>query len=308
VLTIKEQVMADLEMEREAVEPPSNPIGLDGFEYVEYTTSKPQALGEVLEKMGFRPVARHRSREVLLYRQGDMNIVVNASPGIVQGARPPVETPHISALALRVRNAREAHDYMLARGAWEVPMHAQAMELNIPGIHGPGGAHIYFIDRYREFSIYDIDFSPIPGVDAHPLAVAGLRFFGVVQYIEMYRTADWVYFYRELMGFTELPPDQRFGILPKGTLMQSPCQHFFLQLIEPVPKGGIGRAEELFQRIGLGAPDVPAAVRELKQRGVEFVELSTTRSEELGAITRSYLGSVMFELVRVPAAMSEGPK
>jgi 4-hydroxyphenylpyruvate dioxygenase len=300
--------MADIEMEREAVEPPSNPIGLEGIEYVEYTTSKPQALGEVLEKIGFRPVARHRSREVLLYRQGDMNIVVNASPGIVQGAHPPVKTPHISALALRVRDAREAYDYVLARGAWEVPMHAQVMELNIPGIHGPGGAHIYFVDRYREFSIYDIDFSPIPGVDRHPVAVAQLRFFGVVQYIGMYRTADWVHFYRELMGFTELPPDQRFGILPKGTLMRSPFDQFFLQLIEPDLKRGMVRASELFHRIGLGAPDVPAAVRELRQRGVEFVALSANQSEEHGAITRSCLGSVMFELVRVAPGMTGEPK
>ena len=300
--------MSESEMEREIVEPLSNPIGLDGIEYIEYTTAKPQALGAVLENMGFRPVARHRSREVLLYRQGDMNVVVNASPGIVQGARLPAETPHISALALRVRDARAAYDYLRARGAWEVPMHAQVMELNIPGIHGPGGAHIYFVDRYREFSIYDIDFSPIPGVDAHPVAVAGLRFFGLVQYIDVERTADWVHFYSELMGFVELPPDQRFGILPKGTLMQSPCGQFFLQLIEPDPKAGIGRSDELFQRIGLGVPDVPAAVRELGKRGVEFIALSTARSEEHGAITRSYLGSVMFELVHVAAGMTGGPK
>jgi 4-hydroxyphenylpyruvate dioxygenase len=297
----EEQPMSESEMEREVVEPLSNPIGLDGIEYVEFTTAKPLALGEVLETIGFRPVARHRSREVLLYRQGSMNLVVNASPGIVQGGRSPDETPRISALALRVRDARAAYDDLLARGAWAVPMHARVMELNIPGIHGPGGAHIFFVDRYGEFSIYDIDFSPIPGVDPHPPAVAGLQFFGLVQYIDMERTADWVHFYGELMGFIELPPDQRFGILPKGTLMQSPCGRIFLQLIEPDPKSGINRARELFQRIGLGTPDVPAAVRELRRRGVEFATLSTDRSAELGAITRSYLGSVMFELVRVAA-------
>jgi 4-hydroxyphenylpyruvate dioxygenase len=300
-LKSEEQPMSESEMEREVAKAPGNPIGLDGIEYIEYTTSKPQALGGVLEKMGFAPVARHRSREVLLYRQGDMNVVVNGSPGVVQGARPAVETPHISALALRVRDARAAYDYVLARGAWEVPMHAQVMELNIPGIHGPRGAYIYFVDRYREFSIFDIDFLPIPGVDAHPVAPAGLRFFGVVQYIDRDRTADWLHFYSELMGFVELPSDQRFGILPKGTVIQSPCGRFFLQLIEPDPRSGIGHGDEIFQRIGLGAPDVPAAVRELLRRGVEFVELSTTPCSERGAITRAYLGSVMFELVHVGA-------
>ena len=64
--------------DREAIADATNPLGLDGIEFIEYATSKPQALGQVLEMMGFRPVARHRSREVLLYRQGDMNVIVNA--------------------------------------------------------------------------------------------------------------------------------------------------------------------------------------------------------------------------------------
>jgi len=289
-------------MEREALEPLSNPIGLDGIEYVEYATSKPQALGEVLEMVGFRPVARHRSREVLLYRQGEMNVIVNASAGLVRGTQAPAEAPRISAIALRVRDARAAYERMLERGAWEVPMHAEVMELNIPGIHGPGGAHIYLVDRYREFSIYDVDFSRIPGVDPRPPAVAVQGFFGLVQYIDVARTADWLHFYRELMGFVELPPEQRFGILPKGTLMRSPCGKFFLQLIEPDPRADSESSQEMYQRLGLGASDVPAAVRELRKRGVEFVESAGLRAEERGALTRAYLGSVMFELVHVAVA------
>jgi 4-hydroxyphenylpyruvate dioxygenase len=130
----------------------SNPVGLDGVEFIEYATARPQALGHVLEMMGFRPVARHRSREVLLYRQGDINIVVNAHPGDANGE----DTPAISAVALRVRDARAAYRYVLERGAWEVPTHPEAMELNIPAIHGAGGSRIYFVDRWREFSIYDV--------------------------------------------------------------------------------------------------------------------------------------------------------
>ncbi len=127
----------------------SNPIGLDGVEVIEYATSKPQALGQVLEMMGFRPIARHRSREVLLYRQGDMNIVVNAHPDEARAASHGSEVPSISAVALRVRDARAAYDYVLERGAWEVPTHAEVMELNIPAIHGAGGSRIYFVDRYK---------------------------------------------------------------------------------------------------------------------------------------------------------------
>jgi 4-hydroxyphenylpyruvate dioxygenase len=86
----------------------SNPLALDGIEFIEYATPKPQALGQVLEMMGFRPVARHRSREVLLYRQGGMNVVVNAHATDAKGASHGLELPEISAIALRVRDARAA--------------------------------------------------------------------------------------------------------------------------------------------------------------------------------------------------------
>ncbi|MCC2635677.1 MAG: hpd1, partial [Ramlibacter sp.] len=117
---------------QDALSDEDNPVGLDGVEFIEYATTRPQALGQVLEMMGFRPVARHRSREVTLYRQGDMNVVVNAHPRDAEGATHGEEAPAISAVALRVRDARAAYRYALERGAWEVPTHPEAMELNIP--------------------------------------------------------------------------------------------------------------------------------------------------------------------------------
>jgi 4-hydroxyphenylpyruvate dioxygenase len=287
-----------MSLPRESLAEGGNPLGLDGIEYVEYATASPQAVGQVLELMGFRPIARHRSREVLLYRQGTMNVVVNASPGVVSRGRVPGEQPRIAAIALRVRDARAAYDYVLERGAWEVPMHAQVMELNIPGIHGPGGAHIYFVDRHREFSIYDVDFTPIPTVDPHPPALAGLHWFGVVQYIGGDRTEDWCEFYRQLFGFSVLPEAERFGVLPTGTLLKSPCGQFMLQLIEPDPRTLGEDDEELFQRVGFGAANVPGAVAALRARGVDFVDSAAGQGGETrGALTRRYLGSLLFELV-----------
>ena len=284
--------------QREALVEGNNPLGLDGIEYVEYATSSPQAVGHVLEMMGFRPVARHRSREVLLYRQGAMNVIVNAHPGVVRGSRVPSEHPRISAIALRVRDARAAYEFALERGAWEVPMHAQVMELNIPGIHGPGGAHIYFVDRHKEFSIYDVDFTLIPTVEPHPPALGGLHWFGIVQYVGRDRTEDWCEFYRHLFGFGMLPEEERFGILPKGTLLKSPCGQFMVQLVEPDPVTVSYDEEELFHRVGFGLPEVPATVAELRSRGVEFVESPQTHTGERGALTRHYLHTLLFELVR----------
>jgi 4-hydroxyphenylpyruvate dioxygenase len=247
--------------------------------------------------MGFRPVARHRSREVLLYRQGAMNIIVNAHATGLPRTVQPSETPVIAAIALRVHDAAAAYRYTIERGAWAVPTQVEVMELNIPAIHGVGSSRIYFVDRYREFSIYDVDFTLTPTVDPHPPALAGLHWFGVVQYIGNDRTEDWTEFYGQLLGFQPLPDDQRYGILPKGRVLKSPCGHFYLQLIEPKPGIFEVEPEEMLQRVGLGTPDVLAAVAMLRQRGVGFIESKDVHSESRGALTQGYLGGVMFELV-----------
>jgi len=280
-------------LEREAVAEGDNPLGLEGIEFIEYATSKPQALGQILEKMGFRPVSRHRSREVLLYRQGELNVIVNAHGSGSALA----ETPVITAIALRVRDAAAAYARALGRGAWAVPARVEVMELNIPAVHGVGTSRIYFVDRYKEFSIYDVDFIPIPTVEQRPQAIAGLHLFGIVQYIGNDRTEDWTEFYAALFGFTALPAEQRFGILPKGRILRSPCESFYLQLIEPEPGVLDVEDDECLQRVGLGTLDVPAAVAVLRARGVEFVASKGAQLDARGALTRSLMGSVMFELV-----------
>ncbi len=255
--------------DREDIGEGANPLGLAGLEFVEYATSRPQALGQVLEAMGFRPVARHRSREVLLYRQGGMNVVINAHVGDKPSSLLPTETPVIAALAFRVRDAAAAYKRALDRGAWGVPAQVEVMELNIPAIHGVGASRIYFVDRWQEFSIWDVDFIPIPTVDQRPPAVAGLHWFGVVQYIGEQRLDDWCEFYRELFGFEQLPDEQRFGILPKGRILKGPGG-LYLQLIEPEVDLPEGQASESLQRMGLGCADVPAAVAALRSRGVSL--------------------------------------
>lgn len=283
--------------EREVPADIANPLGLAGIEFVEYATSRPQALGQVLEAIGFCPIARHRSREVLLYRQGDMNVIINAHVGALPRSLQPAEIPVIAAICFRVRDARAAYHRALDRGAWAVPAQVEVMELNIPSIHGVGASRIYFVDRYDDFSIYDVDFTRIPTVDPQPPALAGLHWFGIVQYIGSDRTNDWTEFYRELFGFEIVPDEQRFGILPKGRVLKGPCRRFYLQLIAPIPELLDADREEMLQRVAFGTPDVLAAVAVLRQRGVEFVESPGVHTEQRGALTQARLGGVMFELV-----------
>jgi 4-hydroxyphenylpyruvate dioxygenase len=275
---------------KESLPEPKNPLGIDGIEFIEYSTSQAQAFGALLQKLGFAAVARHRSREVMLYRQGSMNLIVNA-----HGATDP--TPTVNAIALRVRDAGQAFQHSLDLGAWEMPTRAAAMELHIPGIHGVGDSLIYFVDRYRDFTIYDVDFVFDSNAKANPPAVAGLHWFGVVQTILPDRTADWLDFYRSLFGFEVLPRGQYFGVLPKGTLLESPCHKFYLQLIEPPPGAEDVHWDEGLVRVGLGAPDVPKAVKALQERGVVFVDHGAVQPSDKGALTQVYLGGVTFELV-----------
>ena len=285
---------------REAIQEGANPLGMEGIEFIEYATAKPQQLGQILETMGFRPIARHRSREVLLYRQGDINVIVNAHEKLN-------DKPAIVAIALRVRDASAANKRALERGAWAIPTNVEVMELNIPAVHGVGESRIYFVDRYKEFSIYDVDFTPIPTVDQHPPAVAGLHFFGIVQYIGNDRTEDWTEFYRELFGFSELNAGQHFGILTKGRILRSPCaapNHFYLQLIEP-ERGVLDvKDDECLQRMGLGTPNVATTVEQLLKAGVEFLLSKDPDDKNKGALTRTQMGSVTFELVHDDRAAS----
>jgi 4-hydroxyphenylpyruvate dioxygenase len=284
--------------DREALGPLPNPLGLAGIEFVEYETARPQALGQALEQIGFRPVARHRSREVLLYRQGAMNIIVNAHRAA--GATAEGE-PQIAAIAFRVRDAAAAWRRVLDLGAWPVATQVEPMELNIPAIHGVGASRIYFVDRWREFSIYDVDFVPIPTVDPHPPALAGLGWFGIVQYIGFDRLADWMAFYGELFGFAALPEDSHFGVLNQGRILASPCGTLHWQLIEPEIDAAEIDAGESLHRVALGAPDVLAAVSALRERGVDFVESGEgVRSGVKGALTHAGPHGTSFELVLAP--------
>jgi 4-hydroxyphenylpyruvate dioxygenase len=276
---------------------PSNPLGIDGIEFVEYATAQPLALGALLEQMGFVPTARHRSREVTLYRQGTMNVIVNADPRALPQSDSDPQSTVISAIALRVRDADAAYRHAIAMGAWAIQTRAGVMELNIPGVHGVGDSILYFVDRFRDFSIYDVDFKPILNAPVNPPALAGLHFFGVVQAIGRDRSPEWIDFYQQLMDFRALPQGRYFGVLPKGTLLESPCHRFYLQLVEP-PDGAAGlQWDEQLIRVGLGAPDVLVAVRELKQRGIVFIDREPAQSSEKGALTQLYKSGISFELV-----------
>ena len=147
-----------------------NPMQTDGFEFIEYAAPDPAALGALFESLGFQAVARHRHKDVLLYRQGEVNFIVNAEPSSFAQNFARRHGPSVCAIAFRVRDARAAYAQLIERGAWGVENRVGPGELAIPAIKGIGDSLIYLVDRYPEndfgHTIYDVDFKPLPGHEA----------------------------------------------------------------------------------------------------------------------------------------------
>jgi 4-hydroxyphenylpyruvate dioxygenase len=272
---------------------PPNPMGTDGFEFVEYAAPDPAALGTLFEQMGFTAVARHRSKHVLLYRQGDVNFIVNAEPGSFAQSFARVHGPCICAIAFRVRDAAFAYRRAVELGAWGVPGQAGPMELNIPAIKGIGDSLIYLVDRYpgngTGVSIYDIDFVPIPGAEAHPRGVGLETIDHLTHNVHRGRMDEWARFYERLFAFREVRHFDIEGKLTglKSRAMVSPCGKIRI----PINESSDDRSQiqeylqayhgEGIQHVALGTRDIHGAVEALRANGVPFQGVPRTYYEDL---------------------------
>jgi 4-hydroxyphenylpyruvate dioxygenase len=182
-----------------------NPMGLAGFEFVEFASPAPGVLEPVFERMGFVHVANHRSKDVVLYRQGDINFIVNREPRSVASYFAAEHGPSACGMAFRVRDSHAAYARALELGAQPMDMPTGPMELRLPAIRGIGGAPLYLIDRFEEGrSIYDIDFEFVAGADRHPRG-HGLRVIDHLTHnVYRGRMAYWADFYARIFNFREI--------------------------------------------------------------------------------------------------------
>jgi 4-hydroxyphenylpyruvate dioxygenase len=256
-----------------------NPMATDGFEFVEYTAPDPAALGAVFERLGFVAVARHRSKDVTLYRQGDINFIVNAEPASRAQRFAREHGPSACAMAFRVGDATAAHRRALALGAADVPPTAGPMELNIPAIEGIGGSVIYLVDRYRDLTIYDVDFRPLPGVERQPRGVGLTAIDHLTHNVYRGRMDYWVEFYERLFAMREIRYFDIEGRLTglKSRALTSPCGKIRIPINESADdKSQIAEYLQQYrgegiQHIALSTDDIYATVDALKARGVRFV-------------------------------------
>ena len=182
-----------------------NPAGLDGFEFIEFSAPEKGVLEPVFEKTGFTKVATHRSKDASVWRQSDINLVVNYEPGSPAYYFAREHGPSACGMAFRVKNAAHAYDHVLKQGAEPVDVPCGPMELKLPGIRGIGGAIVYLVDRYGDdLSIYDIDFEYVPGVERRPDG-AGLKVIDHLTHnVYRGRMQYWADFYERLFNFREI--------------------------------------------------------------------------------------------------------
>ena len=257
-----------------------NPLQTDGFEFVEYAAPDPAALGVLFEQMGFSVIAKHRSKNVLLYRQGEINFIVNAEKDSFAQGFARVHGPSICAMAFRVKDAAHAYHTLIEQGAWGVEAHPGPMELNIPAIKGIGDSLIYLVDRYPGngggVSIYDIDFVPFPGVDQHPQGAGLVTIDHLTHNVHRGRMEEWASFYERLFNFREVRYFDIEGKLTglKSKAMTSPCGKIRIPINESSDDKGqiqeylVAYRGEGIQHIALAARDIYTTVAVLRERKV----------------------------------------
>ena len=268
----------------------ANPMGTDGFEFVEYTAPDTKALGRLFASLGFTAVARHRSKDVTLYRQGDVNFIVNAEPDSFAQGFARVHGPSVCAIAFRVADAAKAYKRALSLGAWGVENKVGPMELNIPAIKGIGDSLIYLVDRYGpRGTIYDVDFTPVAGAEQRPRGVGLAYVDHLTHNVHRGRMNEWADFYTRLFNFREIKYFDIEGKLTglKSKAMTSPCGKIRI----PINESSDDKSQiqeylsayhgEGIQHIALGADEIFRAVETLRGQNVAFQDVPDTYYEGL---------------------------
>ena len=282
-----------------------NPMGTDGFEFIEYAAPDPKAMGQLFERMGFAAVAKHRHKDVTLYRQGEINFILNAEPDSFAQRFAKLHGPSICAIAFRVQDAKKAHERAIELGAWGYAGQAGPGELNIPAIKGIGDSIIYLIDRWRgkngaqegdigNIGFYDVDFEPLPGIaGTQAISPAGYGMTVIdhlTHNVHRGRMAEWVDFYSRIFNFREIRyfdlEGQQTGI--KSQAMTSPCGKIRIPINEEGNdnKGQIAEYLDSYhgegvQHIALATENIYDTVDALQMAGVKLLNTSETYYELL---------------------------
>ncbi|BBM64744.1 4-hydroxyphenylpyruvate dioxygenase [Vibrio alfacsensis] len=271
-----------------------NPLGTDGFEFVEYTAADSvgiEQLKALFSSLGFAEIAKHRSKEAWLYRQGDISFIVNAQPHSQAEAFSKLHGPSVCGMAFRVKDANVALKQALDNGGVEYKTEIGPMELSIPAIYGIGESLLYFVDRYGKQSIYDVDFRFYDDADKR-LAKADVGMYEIDHLTHNVKQGNmdvWSGFYERIGNFREI---RYFDIEGKLTglvsrAMTAPCGKIRIPINES--SDDKSQIEEFIreyngegiQHIALSTDDIYQTVQTLRDRGMDFMPTPDTYYEKI---------------------------
>ncbi|MCP4414420.1 MAG: 4-hydroxyphenylpyruvate dioxygenase [Gammaproteobacteria bacterium] len=258
-----------------------NPLGLNGFEFVEFASPTPGVLEPVFEMLGFSAVARHRSKNVTLYRQGDINFILNEEENCYASYFAEEHGPCACGMAFRVKDSHQAYQYALDNGAQPIEIPTGPMELRLPAIKGIGGAPLYLIDRFEKGkSIYDIDFEFFDNVDRHPEGCGFTEIDHLTHNVYRGRMEFWGSFYEKIFNFREIRyfdiKGEYTGLLSRA--MTAPDGKIRIPLNEEASQG-VGQIEEFLmeyngegiQHVALLCDDLINCWDALKAKNIPFM-------------------------------------
>ncbi|HZH53841.1 MAG TPA: 4-hydroxyphenylpyruvate dioxygenase [Microvirga sp.] len=258
----------------------NNPMGTDGFEFVEYAHPNPAELHKLFKTMGFELVARHRTKEISLYRQGDVNYIVNEEPGTYAATFVAEHGPCAPSMAFRVVDAKAAYERAISLGAKPADTSKGSLTLDVPVIEGIGGSLLYFIDRYgAKGSAYDDEFEWTGERDPQPEGVGLFYLDHLTHNVHRGRMDVWAGFYERLFNFRQI---RYFDIEGKMTglyskALTSPDGKIRIPINEDA--GDSGQIEEYLkeykgegiQHIACGCKDIYSAIEKLRADGLAFM-------------------------------------
>ncbi len=280
--------------------PGDNPLGIRGLEFVEFASPDPAALARLFASLGFRAVARHRSKAVTLYRQGDINFLVNAQPDSFASRFADVNGVGVVAIGMRVEHAQQACHQAVRWGAWRFDNETIGpQELRIPAIQGIGHSLIYFVERWRgkpggNESVFDVDFVPQDGIDDMQAVIAGTGLETVdhlTQVVSRGTLAEWTDFYRTVLHFSETSEtNANWHVSEASGVMVSPGNLIRIPVYEEgAPRTALmhrylhEHATDGVQHVALSTKDIFSAVDRLREAGLELVEPPAPYYDQLDA-------------------------
>jgi 4-hydroxyphenylpyruvate dioxygenase len=258
-----------------------NPLGLDGFEFLEFSAPEKGVLEASFERMGFSCVAQHRSKDVQLWRQGDINLIANYEPCSPAAYFAADHGPSVCGMGFRVRDAAAAYSLAVERGAEAVEVEAGPMELHIPAVRGIGGSLIYLVGRYANgLSIYDVDFEFAEGTERNPPGAGFHTIDHLTHNVYSGRIAHWEQFYSRIFGFREF---RQFDVTGEysglnSKVMMAPDGKIRIPINEEGGEGGKGQIAEYLrtyngegiQHIAFSSNDLYTSLDSLRQKGLDF--------------------------------------